>query len=140
MRYVLIVYETEAGWRPGETRARADVTRWQFWDAAHFSPSLGSLVFEKMIKPMMGMGDPDSRKIEDATAGFRRFGAVLNQRLAERRFVVGEALTVADLTLASSLMYARETEVPLVEFPHIEAWFGRICELEAWKKTAPKLA
>ncbi len=32
---------------PGDERARADVTRWQFWDAAHFSPPLGTLVFER---------------------------------------------------------------------------------------------
>ena len=66
---------------------------------------------------------------------FRRFAAVLDKRLDGKRYVVGESLTLADLTLASSLMYAKQTEVPLGEFPHIQAWFSRISEMDAWKKT-----
>src|SRR5262245_18310162 len=40
----------ESGLLPRDERARAEVTRWQFWDASHFSPQLGTLVFEKIIK------------------------------------------------------------------------------------------
>jgi glutathione S-transferase len=120
---------------PRDEAARADVVRWQFWDASHFSPHLAAFVFEKLIKGMMGMGDPDTRKIEDALANFRRFGAVLNKRLEGKDYVVGSALTLADLTLASSLMYAKQTEIPLAEFPNISAWFSRISAMDAWKKT-----
>jgi len=126
----------ESGLLPRDEAARADVTRWQFWDAAHFSPQLGTLAFEKMIKGMMGLGDPDSAKVNDALTNFRRFAAVLNKRLEGKPYVVGNSLTVADLTLASSLMYAKQTEVSLAEFPNIEAWFARITALDGWKKTA----
>ena len=126
----------ESGLLPRDEAARADVTRWQFWDAAHFSPQLGTLAFEKMIKGMMGLGDPDSAKVNDALTNFRRFAAVLNKRLEGKPYVVGNSLTVADLTLASSLMYAKQTEVSLAEFPNIEAWFARITPLDGWKKTA----
>ena len=126
----------ESGLLPRDEAARADVTRWQFWDAAHFSPQLGTLAFEKMIKGMMGLGDPDSAKVNDALTNFRRFAAVLNKRLEGKPYVVGNSLTVADLTLASSLMYAKQTEVSLAEFPNIEAWFARITALDGWKRTA----
>jgi len=126
----------ESGLLPRDEAARADVTRWQFWDAAHFSPQLGSIVFEKMIKGMMGLGDPDSAKVSESLANFRRFAAVLNQRLAGKQYVVGNSLTIADLTLASSLMYAKQTEVPVAEFPNIEAWLARVTALDGWKKTA----
>ncbi len=126
-----------AGLLGRDDQARADVLRWQFWDAAHFSPQLGTLTFEKIIKPMMALGDPDPRKIDEALAGLRRFGAVLEERLHGKRYIVGDALTLADLTVASSLMYAQETEAPLGEFPSVEAWFGRIRELEAWRRTVP---
>jgi glutathione S-transferase len=62
---------------------------------------------------------------------------VLDERLRGRQHVVGDALTLADLTLACSLMYAGQTEVPLAEFPHIDAWFSRINGMEAWKRTRP---
>ena len=126
----------ESGLLPRDEAARADVTRWQFWDASHFSPQLGTLAFEKLIKGMVGLGDPDSAKITEALSNFRRFAAVLNQRLDGKQYVVGNSLTLADLTLASSLMYAKQTEVPLADFPNIEAWLARITALEGWKKTA----
>ena len=126
----------ESGLLPKDEQARADVTRWQFWDSSHFSPQLGTLTFEKMIKGMMGMGEPDQSKIKDALAGFRRFAAVLDKRLDGQKYVVGKALTIADLTLASSLMYAEVTEAPVAEFPHIKEWFATITALDAWKKTA----
>jgi glutathione S-transferase len=127
----------ESGLLPRDEKVRADVTRWQFWDAAHFSPQLGMLFFQKVVRPMMGMGEPDSAKIAEALANFRRFGAVLNQQLGGQQHVVGTALTIADLTLASSLMYAQPTEVPLSEFRNIDAWFSRISDMDAWKKTSP---
>jgi len=122
---------------PRDEQARAEVTRWQFWDASHFSPALGTLVFEKIIKPMMGMGAPDPLKIEEALTSFRRFGAVLAKRLDGKPFVVGDALTIADLTLACSLMYAKQTDAPLDELPNVQSWFSRVSALDAWKQTNP---
>jgi glutathione S-transferase len=126
----------EAGLLPRDEAARADVTRWQFWDAAHFSPALGTLGFEKVFKAMMGLGDPDQGKITEALANFRRFGAVLNARLEGKQYIVGDALSIADLTIASSLMYAKQSEAPVAEFPHLAAWLGRISALEGFKKVA----
>jgi glutathione S-transferase len=136
MQY-LAAKKPESGLLPKDEGARADVTRWQFWDSAHWSPALGTLTFQKFLKPMMGMGDPDLAKVEEAYAGIKRFGAVLNKRLDGKKWVVGDAMTVADLTIASSLMYAKQTDVSLAEHPNVEAWFGRITELDAWKKTNP---
>lgn len=125
----------ESGLLPKDEAARADVTRWQFWDAAHWSPALGTLTFQIFLKPMMGMGDPDKAKVDEAYAGIKRFGAVLNKRLEGKTWLVGDKLTVADLTVASSLMYAKQTDVPLGEHPNVQAWFGRITEMEAWTKS-----
>jgi glutathione S-transferase len=134
MQY-LAAKKPESGLLPRDEMARADVARWQFWDASHFSPHLASIAFERLLKGMLGLGEPDANKIQEALGNFRRFGAVLNKRLDGKQFVVGAALTVADLTLASSLMYAKQAEVPLAEFPQVEKWFSRMSEMEAWKKT-----
>lgn len=126
----------ESGLLPKDEAERADVTRWQFWDAAHFSPQMGTLVFEKALKQMFGLGDPDPAKVKEALTSFQRFAAVLNKRLEGRDYVVGKKLTLADLTLASSLMYAQKVDVSLAEFPNVEKWFAKICALDAWKKVS----
>ncbi len=124
----------ESGLLPKSEAERADVLRWQFWDAAHFSPALGTLGFERVFKAMMSLGDPDQSKVNDALASFRRFAGVLDKRLDGKTYVVGDALTIADLTLASSLMYGKQAEAPIAEFPHLQAWFGRIGELPGYRK------
>lgn len=83
----------------------------------------------------MNLGAPDTAKVEENLKSFQRWGAVLNGRLEGKQYVVGNALTIADLTLASSLMYAKQSDVPLAQFGNIESWFGRISALDAWKKT-----
>ncbi|HET8936306.1 MAG TPA: glutathione binding-like protein [Polyangiales bacterium] len=90
-----------------------------------------------MLKPMFGMGEPDAARIEEALVNLRRYAAVLDLHLEGKTYFIGNALTLADLTLASTLMYAKQVDVPLAEFPHIQAWFSRIAELEAWKQTNP---
>ena len=97
--------------------------------------ALGTLTFQIFLKPMMGMGEPDKAKVDEAYAGIKRFGAVLDKRLEGRTWIVGDAMTIADLTIASSLMYAKQTDVPLGEHPNVAAWFGRITEMDAWKKS-----
>ena len=89
-----------------------------------------------MFKGMMGLGEPDAGKIQDALGNFRRFAGVLNKRLDGKKYIVGDMLTIADLTLASSLMYAKQVDAPVAEFPNVQAWFSRITELEGWKKTS----
>jgi glutathione S-transferase len=82
------------------------------------------------------MGEPDASKEQEALTNRRRFAAVLNARLEGKQYVVGDALTVADLTLASSLMYAKQVDAPLAEFPNLQAWFSRVSGLEGWKKSS----
>ena len=126
----------ESGLLPRDEKLRADVTRWQFWDASHFSPVLATVASEKLLKSAFGMGEPDLAKIDEGMKNFRRWAAVLNARLEGRTYVVGDALTVADLTLASSMMNAQRCEMPVAEFPHVEAWFARISALDGWAKSA----
>ena len=122
---------------PRDDWARTDVIRWQFWDAAHFSPQLGTFTFQKLIKPWLGLGAPDQAKLDEALVNFHRYAGVLDAHLNGKKYVVGNGLTIADLTLASSMMYAQQTEVPVAEYPHVQAWFTRISEMDAWKKTSP---
>jgi glutathione S-transferase len=122
----------ESGLLPSDEQARADVTHWQFWDSSHFSPQIGTVVFQRIVKPMMGMGEPDAGKVEEALTNFRRFAAVLNKRLDGNQYVVGASMTLADLTLASSLMYAKQAEVSLADYPNIQAWFSRISDMDTW--------
>ena len=54
---------------------RAEITRWLTWDAAHLSPPVGTLIFETLFKPLLGLGAADPDAIHRATGEVRRFFA-----------------------------------------------------------------
>jgi glutathione S-transferase len=121
----------------GDEKERASVLRWQFFDACHFAPPLGTVIFEKLLKPMLGLGEPSEAAVKDALAKLEPNAKALDAQLKGRDWLVGENVTLADLTLAASLMYAHVTEVPIDRYSHIQSWFGRVRELDAWRLTEP---
>jgi glutathione S-transferase len=114
-----------------------DVIRWLSWDLAHFTRHTGTLFYEGVVKPQIGLGEPTQDILKDALDMFRRNAPVLDAHLAGRSWVVGNALTVADFALASYLPEAPQSGVPLAEFPNINRWHRALSELPAWAEPFP---
>jgi glutathione S-transferase len=128
----------ESGLWPADDRIRADISRWQCWELAHWAHALHILVWERVVKKMMNAGDPDPAAVAKGEAAFHTLAKVLDSALAGRRYVVGSSLTLADISLASQLIYASAASVPVNDYPSIAAWFERVEGLEAWQQTAPQ--
>ncbi|HEY8230335.1 MAG TPA: glutathione S-transferase family protein, partial [Rhodanobacteraceae bacterium] len=64
-----------------------EVIRWLSWDLAHFYRSGSSLYFEYIIKPRFGLGDVDPGEVKRASKEWRRFAAVLDDHLHDRRWL-----------------------------------------------------
>ena len=122
-----------AGLWPHDQRAQIEVQRWLSWDAFHFMPHGGTLYFENLIKPAIGMGAPDPAKVEGATRMFAASAAVLEAHLAQRKFLLGDKLTVADFAVGAALPYAKDARIPLGDFPAIVKWHERLNELPGWR-------
>jgi glutathione S-transferase len=121
---------------PRDERA-VEVIRWLSWDAVHFSRHASTFTFQNVIKPHFGLGTPDARAIEEATGFFLQFAAVLDAHLKERRYIVGDALSVADFALAAHLPTAELAKLPLDGFPEIQRWHALLNELPAWREPFP---
>lgn len=121
---------------PREPARRADVVRWQCWGLAHFGRLLGTMLFERLFKPLMG-GAPDEAVAERALEQFRPLAQMLDEHLARRPFVAGGEVTLADYSLASPLPLAELGRVDLAPYPYVRAWLGRLDEREAWRASAP---
>lgn len=115
-----------------------EVLRWLMWDATEFAPQAGTLYFEHVIKSRFGIGAPDPAEVQQATQGFLRFAAVLEAHLRGRRYLVGEALSVADFAVAISLPYAQQAQLPLQDFPEIRRWHAQMNALPAWREPFPE--
>lgn len=125
---------------PGDTRSRADILRWQFWESSNWAPACSVYINENVLKPMLGLGEADAGELRKADEKFHRFAKVLDAHLSAHPWLAGDALTLADVSVAPVLMYAEAGKYPLEGYPHIVAWFGKIQQLPAWTATEPPTA
>jgi len=114
-----------------------EITRWFSWNAQHFTRAGGALYFENIVKSRFGIGPPDPAAVEEALRDFRRYAGVLNRHLSERSWIVGNSMTVADLSVAMTLPYSRNAQVPLDEFPDVRRWYDQIDAIQAWREPFP---
>jgi glutathione S-transferase len=114
-----------------------EVVRWFSWNHQHFTRAGGALYFENIVKKRFGIGEPDPGVVDEELGRFRRYATILNDHLNGRRWVVGDSLTVADLSVAMTLPYAEQARLPLNEFMHVRAWHDRLNEIDSWRDPFP---
>jgi glutathione S-transferase len=122
-----------------KSAARYDILRWQYWQLGHWGPAIDTVTYERVLKPAMGIGEPDEGKIAQGLKDFDRYAKVLDRHLEGRSFLVGDGLTLADFAVAAPLTYAGPGQLPLGDHPNVEAYNKRLSEVPAWRDTAPKL-
>jgi glutathione S-transferase len=125
----------QGGLLPTDERGRLDVTRWQFWDLAHWDPPVETLLLENFVKPnFMGITEYDTAGVAKATERFHRAAAVLDGQLKGRKYVTGDTLTLADFGIGAPLNYAVQGRFPLEPYGEIRRWHASLLTLPAWQK------
>ena len=135
MIYLCEQYGDDAFW-PADAALRAQVLSWQFWQAAQLSSTVDGMMRESMLKPMLGM-EPDPGVLEALDGQFRRWAAVLESTLGSSRYLLGDRISLADLSVAAALMYTHAARLPVRDFAATSTWFERIRARASWQATEP---
>ena len=131
----------ESGLLPADPAKRALVNQWQFWDMAHWDPTCAIFAFEYLVKPVvLKLGEPDMAAIAKGTENFHRTAKVLDGQLKDKRFVTGDALTLADFSLGAAMKLADIAHYPVEPYGEIKRWYATLCTLPAWQKTLAQTA
>ena len=122
--------ETLGRFGPNGAAERREILRWILWDNHKLTSPIATLRFMINFVP--------TDKQEPAVLAWLRMrmtGAlkILDSHLAGRRYVVGDRLTIADLSLVGYLYFPREFGVDWKDFPAIDAWTARIAAEPGWK-------
>jgi glutathione S-transferase len=125
----------QSGVMPQETRAQLAVRKWLFWETAHWDPACAVFAFERVVKPLFGLGETSQSEIERGTQLFERVGSVLDGELKKHRYVAGETLTVADLSIGAAMSIAEQARFPIENFRAIQRWHNDLKSLPSWAKT-----
>ena len=121
---------------PPDPAQRASVLSWQFWQAAHLSPTADALMKENMMKPMVGQS-PDSQIIEALRSDFDRWAKVLELQLERSPYLVGDRLTCADLSVVAALMYQHAAQIPVDDYARVSSWVQQMQARPSWRATEP---
>ena len=126
---------------PDDARLRAEIMRWQSWQLSHWSKEgCEPLLFQRVVKQILKLGPPDEAVVARGLEAFHKEAKVLDAHLARQPWLVGNAMTLADFSVAPPLFYADRGGFPLGDYPNVRAWFGRVSALPCWKETAPQPA
>lgn len=131
MQYLCDQYAGESVYSTAP-RERALINQWLSWQMCHLAPPTNSYMFQRLIKPLLKLGEPDENKLEEAREDLLQHAGILEEQLAGNGFVCGNALSIADFAIASCFMYAEPAGMPWDRFGQLQAWFGRIQALPAW--------
>ena len=123
---------------PIDPAKQIEVLKWLSWNSEHFTRHAGTLYFNYVIKPKFNLGEIDNKAVEEATGFLRLFGAVLDDQLAGKTFLLGDHLTVADFAVSVTLPYAETIRLPFENFGNIARWKSQLAEIPAWREPFPK--
>jgi glutathione S-transferase len=113
---------------PDDAAERREILRWMFFDNHKLTSYTATLRF------MRTFGDaPDPVILRFLRGRAETAWGILDSHLAGRRFVVGEHLTIADLSLCGYLFWPEEIGVDWNGYPHIRDWLARIAALPRYK-------
>ena len=114
------------GW--ADEAERREVFRWLFWDNHKLTANFATARFMQMFLP-------EKHRNPDVIAFLMgRFGAaqkVLERRLENRDWIVGDGPTIADLSCVGYMYFLEEVDIDPT--PNIAAWRDRIAALPGWK-------
>ncbi|WP_240811789.1 glutathione S-transferase family protein [Brevundimonas sp. M20] len=100
---------------------RAKMFEWLFWEQYSHEPCIAVVRFQRAIAGRAA-GEIDPRLIEKGYAALARMEA----GLAGRDWLVGEAVSLADLALVAYTRVAHEGDFDLTAYPNVRTWVGKV--------------
>jgi glutathione S-transferase len=106
---------------------RREILRWLLWDNHKLTSYTATYRFLRTF-----VATPDPTVLAEFRKRAESAWGVLDAHLAGRRYVVGDRLTIADLSLVGYLYWPEELGVDWNQFPHLRDWLARIRAEPAW--------
>jgi glutathione S-transferase len=113
---------------PKSEDERREILRWMLFDNHKLTASIASLRF------IISLAKKPENELTEWLRG-RALGAlaIANTHLADKSYVLGKRVTIADFSLCGYLYYGDELPLDLNQFSHVMNWLDRIRALPGWK-------
>ena len=106
---------------PGDAYGRARMLEWMFWEQYSHEPYIAVARFQVRYQGK-AVADLEPRIVERGNAALRR----MEDGLATSPFLVGSALSLADVALVPYTRMAHEGGFDIAGYPRVGAWIDRV--------------
>lgn len=121
--YYLAAKHQSSFW-PSSVAEQAKVLKVLFWQSNNFNSALGPYAHRRVVMPQWGF---DKRNITDEMArDFHKALIALENILEKTPAVAGENFTIADISIASFLIFSEEAGMPLDNYIATLDWLARL--------------
>lgn len=110
---------------------KALVQQWTMWSQLELQPPLIDLLIQLMFVPEANRDQAIITKSREAIPTKLK---ILDQALADKTHLIGAAVTLADLNMASVVNTAANLKLELSAYPQLSAWFERMKARPAFQK------
>ena len=130
---VIMMYIAEKAGRfyPQDLRGRYEVDQWVMWQMANQGPKSGECGHFLRLGDSQGDQSYAVRRFTDEV---NRLYGVMNNRLYDRRYLVGDEYTIADMISYPWTVNWERQGQDIDEFPYFKRWFEELSERPAVKR------
>ena len=115
---------------PASEGEQAKAIQWSVWAISEIEPQQMQIVIQKFFN----RDNIDQPTIDSATENLQRPLAVLNEHLADRKYLLGDSFTVADLNVSGVMLLMQRIDFDLSTYPSIKHWTERCYSRDALKR------
>jgi GST-like protein len=116
---------------PQDLRGRYEVNQWLIWQMANQGPKSGECGHFRRLGDSQGDQSYAGRRFDDEV---NRLYGVMNNRLYDRRYLVGAEYTIADMISYPWTVNWEGQGQDLEEFPYFKRWFDELSAREGVKR------
>ncbi len=131
LRYLAAKYAPGAFW-PDDPAARSYADRWMDWAQTAWQPDFMGGIFWGFYRTPAPQRN--NAAIARAIAACAAHVRLLDRQLADKSYLCGEALTLADIPIGSMMFRYFSLEIERPSVPHVEAWYRRLTERPAFRR------
>jgi glutathione S-transferase len=111
---------------------RREILRWLLWDNHKLTGYTSTYRYLRALAPRVGSA-PEKAVVEEFGKRARAAWKILDTHMNGRRYLVGEKLTVADISVCAYLFFEDDLGADWGEYPGIDEWLARIRAEPRWK-------
>jgi glutathione S-transferase len=105
---------------PASITQQAQVLRVLFWQSNYFNSAISTFSHRKVVMPFWGF-ETDNITTKQI-AKFHEAVSALEIQLKSSKFVAGDNISIADISLSAFFIFAEQAQMPLTTYPMVKAW------------------